>query len=462
MSAISEFPHPKTRKQLQSLFGLVAQFHSWAPDVATATKHMRKLLSAKVSFQWSQECEEEFTALKKILTSPLFLRTFDSTLETTFSVDTLNLEGTGFLLSQEDKEGKTRVVRCGSVAAKKSCKSLSPIEAEAVGICWSAKITQLLPLWRPQGPLYHRPLPPTDLDDRPPWIAVPENAPCPPRAPPLLHRVHLGAQASPSDLRRLGPAPSLSILEEPARTHVKPHRRPTNRSCHIQCDGSRWLPRYRSHGQGQSSHQVRPKLPGYSREGGQGVKKGNRQPPKSSSCPRAPINLGIMLQGHSRKGRRIGASHPGGQHPPLCPHLQESISPIPPPPVTYRDKQDHWSGKTFVFLAGHEGADCKDDLCLWHLHQIPTLQAPNRRSRESIPINTPSTQSLPRFIFLQLKPIQHSRGWSTWDIFGSSASRAPPPLTSSPSTWVPYSSRLGCQATFCTDDGGSMRGRFEM
>ena len=100
---------------------------------------MRKLLSAKVSFQWSQECEEEFTALKKILTSPLFLRPFDSSLETTFSVDTSNLEGTGFLLSQEDKEGKTRVVRCGSVAAKKSWKSLSPIEAEAVGICWSAR-----------------------------------------------------------------------------------------------------------------------------------------------------------------------------------------------------------------------------------------------------------------------------------------------------------------------------------
>ena len=139
MSAISEFPRPETRKQLQSLFGLVTQFHSWAPDVATATSHMRKLLLAKVSFQWSQECEEEFTALKKILTSPLFLRPFDSCLETTFSVDTSNLEGTGFLLSQEDKEGKTRVVRCGSVTAKKSWKSLSPIESEAVGICWSAQ-----------------------------------------------------------------------------------------------------------------------------------------------------------------------------------------------------------------------------------------------------------------------------------------------------------------------------------
>ena len=100
---------------------------------------MRKLLSAKVAFTWNEECEREFTDLKEILTSPLFLRPFDPNLETSFAVDTSNLEGTGFLLSQEDEEGKTRVVRCGSVAAKKSWKTLSPIESEAVGICWAAR-----------------------------------------------------------------------------------------------------------------------------------------------------------------------------------------------------------------------------------------------------------------------------------------------------------------------------------
>ena len=46
MTAISEFPLPESRKHLQSLFGLIAQFHSWAPDTATATSNMRKLLSA--------------------------------------------------------------------------------------------------------------------------------------------------------------------------------------------------------------------------------------------------------------------------------------------------------------------------------------------------------------------------------------------------------------------------------
>ena len=95
--------------------------------------------NAKVAFTWDDDCEHEFTQLKEILCSPLFLCPFDSNLETSFSVDTSNIEGTGFILMQEDEEKKTRVVCCGSVAAKKSWKSLSPLESEAVRICWSAK-----------------------------------------------------------------------------------------------------------------------------------------------------------------------------------------------------------------------------------------------------------------------------------------------------------------------------------
>ena len=139
MTAISEFPRPETRQHLQSLFCLIAQFQAWAPDTATATSHMRKLLLAKVSFVWTEDCEQEFIELKKILCSPLFLQPYDSSLPTTFSVDTSNLEGTGFILMQEGAQGKKRVVRCSSVAAKKSWAGLSPIEVEAVGLCWSAK-----------------------------------------------------------------------------------------------------------------------------------------------------------------------------------------------------------------------------------------------------------------------------------------------------------------------------------
>ena len=83
--------------------------------------------------------EREFIQLKEILCSPLFLCPFDSNLETSFSVDISNIKGMGFILTQEDKEKKTWVVRCGSVAAKKSWRSLSPLESEAVGICWAAK-----------------------------------------------------------------------------------------------------------------------------------------------------------------------------------------------------------------------------------------------------------------------------------------------------------------------------------
>ena len=119
MTAISQFPQPEMRKQLQSLFGLIAQFQSWAPDTATATCHMRRLLSAKVSYVWTEDSQCEFTELKKMLCSPLYLQPFNPFLPTTFMADMSPIEGTGFILTQEGKE-KQHMVRCGSVAAKKS------------------------------------------------------------------------------------------------------------------------------------------------------------------------------------------------------------------------------------------------------------------------------------------------------------------------------------------------------
>ena len=66
MTAVSMFPRPECRKHLQSLFSLVAQFQAWAPDAAACTANMRKLLSAKVAFTWTEECEREFVELKAL------------------------------------------------------------------------------------------------------------------------------------------------------------------------------------------------------------------------------------------------------------------------------------------------------------------------------------------------------------------------------------------------------------
>ena len=139
MTAISQFPQPETRKQLQSLFRLIAQFQLWALDTATATCNMRKLLSAKVSYVWTEDCEREFSELKKILCSPLYLQHYDSNLPTTFMADTSPIEGTGFILTQEGKNGKKHIVRCGSVAANKSWRGLSLLESECLRLCWSTQ-----------------------------------------------------------------------------------------------------------------------------------------------------------------------------------------------------------------------------------------------------------------------------------------------------------------------------------
>ena len=73
-----------------------------------------------------------------MLCSPLFLSLLIPRSQPPLWPTRLAWRAQGFVLLQEDAEGKKRVVRSGSVAAKKSWASLSPIESEAIGLVWSA------------------------------------------------------------------------------------------------------------------------------------------------------------------------------------------------------------------------------------------------------------------------------------------------------------------------------------
>ena len=224
---------------------------------------------------------------------------------------------------------------------RKSWKSLSPIEAEAVGICWSARSLDYYLCGAPKVRciIDHRPLQTlmtAPLKSLSPRMLRARLELLPYRiefiwVPGCRHQIcdALGQRPVYQSWKNL-PKPMSNLTEDPPIHHVISNVMGLDDYLGIEVTDKV-----------KAAIKSEPKLPGYPREGGRGIKKGNRQPPESSSCPRAPIDLGIMLQGHSRRGRRICASHPGGQHPSLRPHLRESISPVPPPPVTYRDKQDH-------------------------------------------------------------------------------------------------------------------------
>ena len=101
--------------------------------MAPAKVVMRSLLSKSTAFVWTAECQEEFTQLKEVLTDERFI-SYDPNLYTELLVDTSKVAGCGYILIQLTKEGVVHIIRCFSVAAKRSWEAMASIEAEATGI----------------------------------------------------------------------------------------------------------------------------------------------------------------------------------------------------------------------------------------------------------------------------------------------------------------------------------------
>lgn len=141
MEAVSQFPRPESKRHVRQLLGLAQQFAVWVPDMAPATVNLRSILKKATAFVWTPECEAEYQQIKVVLCDEKYIKPFDPSLDTELLVDTSKVAGAGYLLIQRPQgEGEpVHIVRCGSVAAKKSWASMAPVEAEATGLGWAVQ-----------------------------------------------------------------------------------------------------------------------------------------------------------------------------------------------------------------------------------------------------------------------------------------------------------------------------------
>jgi hypothetical protein len=70
---VLEWKSPKSVMQIRSFLELVGYYHWFIPNFSKISKPMIKLLEKVAKFKWSQECEEVFLTLKKLLTTALVL-----------------------------------------------------------------------------------------------------------------------------------------------------------------------------------------------------------------------------------------------------------------------------------------------------------------------------------------------------------------------------------------------------
>ena len=77
VTAIQNFPHPNTRKQLREFLGLVNFYHRFVQNCAKILQPLNKLLSTtkddKVQLQWDDDATAAFSAIKEALASATLL-----------------------------------------------------------------------------------------------------------------------------------------------------------------------------------------------------------------------------------------------------------------------------------------------------------------------------------------------------------------------------------------------------
>jgi hypothetical protein len=75
---------PKSVMQIRSFLGLAEYYRRFISNFSKIGKPMTKLHEKDAKFKWSQECEEAFLTLKKLLTTALALA--QSNIEKPFDV----------------------------------------------------------------------------------------------------------------------------------------------------------------------------------------------------------------------------------------------------------------------------------------------------------------------------------------------------------------------------------------
>ena len=65
--SIYNFPTPKTLKNIRQFLGKINFYHEYIPKISTILEPLHRLLRKDVKFNWSVDCEELFTEIKKII-----------------------------------------------------------------------------------------------------------------------------------------------------------------------------------------------------------------------------------------------------------------------------------------------------------------------------------------------------------------------------------------------------------
>jgi len=137
VNAVSDFPTPKCKKDVQSFVALCSYYRRFVKNFAKIAKPLHKLTEDNIKFQWNDEAEHAFTTLKSKLVSSDVLAYPDDDAETKIHCDASKL-GLGATLVQI-QDGIERVVAFASRSLKKYEKNYSATELECLAAVFAVE-----------------------------------------------------------------------------------------------------------------------------------------------------------------------------------------------------------------------------------------------------------------------------------------------------------------------------------
>lgn len=138
IASVKAFAHPKTKKDIMAFLGLCGYYRRFIPDMATIAAPMCRLLQKTVDWQWDEECEYSFQALKKRLVSSPVLRSPDFARQFTIYTDASNY-GWGAVLAQHDDEGGEYVIQYASRSFTAPQRNYQTTEKECLAVIEAIK-----------------------------------------------------------------------------------------------------------------------------------------------------------------------------------------------------------------------------------------------------------------------------------------------------------------------------------
>ena len=142
ITKVMNMVRPHDLHTLRVFLGLTGHFRSYIPDYASIARPLDNLKKKDVIWSWTNECENAFISLKKIITANPILSFPDWSLKFELCTDASHL-GTGAILYQRDpsqpRNKQLRVIGFYSYTFKKAEINYSVTEKEALAVIMAIK-----------------------------------------------------------------------------------------------------------------------------------------------------------------------------------------------------------------------------------------------------------------------------------------------------------------------------------